>query len=137
VPTPTRRALAWLPIALLAGVVGLHFALVACCSLNPWLGGGFGMFSTVDERRVLAVATERDAERPIELPEELEDAADRAAALPTGARLRAIAEALADDPPPGARAVRVEAWRMRFGPAFERRPQRLGAAEVEVAPGGR
>ena len=56
---------------------------------------------------------------------------------PPSARLRAIADALAADPPPAARAVRVEVWETRFGPAFEPRFERLGAVQVEVpAPGG-
>jgi hypothetical protein len=95
------------------------------------------MFSTVDERHLLAIAVGADGERAIELPYALDDAADRAEALPTESRLRAIAAEIADDPPPGARAVRVEAWEMHFGPAFERRPERLRAALVEVKPGAR
>jgi hypothetical protein len=113
----------------------VHFTLVACCDLHPWLGGGFGMFSTVDERRLVAVAIETGAERPIELPPELDDAADRAEALPTGPRLHAIAASLADTAPPGAAGVRVEVWETGFGPAFEPRLTRLGVAEVEVTTG--
>jgi hypothetical protein len=133
--TPLPRALRWLPVALLAGVAVMHFALVRCCSLHPWLGGGFGMFSTVDERRLLAFRIGAGGEQPLELPYELEDAAERAEALPREARVRAVAEALAAQQP-GAQAVRVEVWEMRFGPEMERQPQRLRAVRVEVAPGG-
>ena len=137
VGSPLRRALPWLPLALLAGVAAEHFALVACCGLHPWLGGGFGMFSTVDERRLVAVAVGAHGEEPIELPAAFDDAADRAEALPTERRLRAIAEQLAADPPPVARAIRVEVWETRFGPRFDPRFERLGAVQVEVpAPGG-
>jgi hypothetical protein len=104
-------------------VAAEHFALVACCDLHPWLGGGFGMFSTVDERRLVAVAIGAQGEERIALPESQDDAADRA-------------EALAADPPPVARAVRVEVWETRFGPAFEPRFERLRAVQVEVRPGG-
>jgi hypothetical protein len=117
-------------------VAAEHFALVACCDLHPWLGGGFGMFSTVDERRLVAVAVGAQGEERIELPAALGDAAERAEALPTEARLRAIAEELAADPPPVARALRIEVWETRFGPAFEPRFERLRAVSVEVPPGG-
>jgi hypothetical protein len=117
-------------------VVAVHFALVTCCDLHPWLGGGFGMFSTVDERRLVAVSVGAQGEERIELPRALEDAAERAEALPTDARLRAIAEALAADPPPVARAVRVEVWETSFGTAFEPRYARLGAVQVEVPASG-
>jgi hypothetical protein len=137
VGSPLRRVLPWLPLALLAGVAAEHFALVACCELHPWLGGGFGLFSTVDERRLVAVAVGAQGEERLALPEAFDDAAERAEALPSEARLRAIAEGLAADPPPVARAVRVEVWETRFGPAFEPRHERLGAVQVEVpAPGG-
>jgi hypothetical protein len=132
--TPIPRALGWLPVALLVGVAGLHFALVRCCQLHPWLGGGFGMFSTVDERRLLAWRIDAGGEQPLELPYALEDAAERAEALPREARVRAVAEALAASLT-GARAVRAEVWEMRFGPEMQREPQRLRAVRVEVAPG--
>ena len=94
------------------------------------------MFFDVDERRFVAVAVGSEAEHEIELPAELEDAAERAAALPTAGRLRSIADALAAEPPPGARAVRVEVWETRFGPEFEPVRRRLGEAQVEVRPRG-
>ena len=95
------------------------------------------MFSTVDERRLVAISVGAQGEERIALPEAFDDAADRAEALPTEARLRAIAEEIAADPPPVAHAVRVEVWETRFGPAFEPRFERLGAVQVEVpAPGG-
>ena len=90
------------------------------------------MFSTVDERQLSAWRVGPDGEAPLELPEELEDAAERAEALPSEGRLRALAEALASRAAGG--GVRVEVWEMRFGPAMEREPRRLGAAEV--GPGG-
>jgi len=120
---------------LLLGVAAMHFALVRCCQLHPWLGGGFGMFSTVDERRLLAWRIGPEGEGPLALPYELEDAAERAEALPGERRLRAIAAALAADLP-GAQAVRVEVWETRFGPEMEREPHRLRAALVGVPPAG-
>lgn len=91
------------------------------------------MFSTVDERRLLAFRIGPEGESPLEIPGELEDAAERVAALPAEWPLRAFAEALAAGAGE-AQAVRVEVWEMRFGPEMEREPQRLRALRVEVTP---
>jgi len=117
-------ALARLPVALLVAVAACHFWLVQVRGLHPWLGGGFGMFSTADERRVLAL---RGEER-LEIPEELEDAAERCEALPEPERLRALAGALAALPGQGGAAVRVEVWEAGFGRDLRPRWRPLGAA---------
>lgn len=115
-----REALARLPVALLV-VVALHqIWLVSSAALTPWCGGGFGMFSTLDSRgaRVLrAVALGDGWQEPLEIPAALEDAARRAAVLPSDARLEELARALA---PPDAgeleapRALRIEAYTTEF-----------------------
>lgn len=109
--------------------------LVRCCELHPWLGGGFGMFSTVDERRLLAWRVGSGGESPLDIPDELEDAAERVTALPAEWPLRAFAEALAARDG-ASQAVRVEVWEMRFGPEMEREPHRLRALQVEGNPAG-
>jgi hypothetical protein len=129
------RALAWAPVALLLALAGAHFALVRCCALHPWLGGGFGMFSTVDARHLQAWRQEDGAWAPVELPPDLEDAAERAEALPSRARLRSLARALARSGP-GA-PVRVEVWETRFDAAMQPVPRRLRAEEVGAGRGRR
>ena len=113
-------------------LAAVHFALARCCALHPWLGGGFGMFSTVDARHLLAWRRAGDAWEPVELPEALEDAAERAEALPTRGRLRRLARDLARATPGGA-ALRVEVWETRFGPAMEPAPRLLRGEEIDGA----
>jgi hypothetical protein len=116
-------------------VAAAHFALRAAYDLHPWLGGGFGMFSTVDERRLFAWRVEAGGLRRLELPNDLDDAAERAEALPSEARLRAIADSLVAREPGGG-AVRVEVWEARFGPSMAPELHRLRSVERSGAPRG-
>ncbi len=72
------------------------------------------MFSSVDERRLRAFRVDGGAERELELPPELEDAAERATALPAESWLRWIAEVLAADPALAGASVRVEVVETRY-----------------------
>jgi hypothetical protein len=77
----------------------LQLWLVRHEHLSAWCGGGFGMFSTSDgfgTRRLHAVALSPAFRTALEIPPELREEADRALALPTEARLRALALALAE-----------------------------------------
>jgi hypothetical protein len=97
----------------------LQLLLVRHEHLSAWCGGGFGMFSTTDgfgARRLHAVALSRSFRATLEIPPELAEQADRARALPTERRLRALALALAahaasDLEPPEAIEIAVFARR--------------------------
>lgn len=47
--------------AVLVLVASVHFYLGHTSPLNPWVGGGFGMFASVDKRDVRAVRATADA----------------------------------------------------------------------------
>ena len=96
--------------------------LVERFDLSAWSGGGFGMFSTTDgwgTRHLHAVALSASFRTSLEIPEEAEEAAERALALPTEARLRALAGQLAADAPrdlePPA-AIRIDVFARRHDP---------------------
>ena len=91
-------------------------------SLSAWCGGGFGMFSTTDgwgTRHLHALALSPAFRSTLEVPEELEEEAERALALPTEARLFALARALAEraprdlEPP---EAIRIDVFARRHDP---------------------
>ena len=90
--------------------------------LSAWSGGGFGMFSTTDgwgTRHLHAVATSPAFRSSLEIPDGLAEAAERALALPTEERLRALARALAarapgDLEPPD--AIRIDVFARRHDP---------------------
>lgn len=96
--------------------------LVEHDGLSAWCGGGFGMFSTTDgwgTRHLHAVALSPAFRTSLEVPEELEDDAERALALPTEARLLALARALAEraprdlEPPD---TIRIDVFARRHDP---------------------
>ena len=121
-----RKILAWLPVlALLAGTLN-HFWLVSRHQLSPWLGGGFGMFSTTDvgsARPVFITAVTRSGdERPVTLREPLREVMRHARALPDRERLAALAaatrEAIGEEgsglDSADLAALRIEVWRTRY-----------------------
>ena len=110
--------------ALLVAVGALQIGLTQVADLTPWLGGGFGMFSTLDSpgaRHVHAFLLTPGVERELEIGSEARDFAQRARALPTSARLRALASMLESglprDEPDADRLIRIQVWRTDFDPA--------------------
>jgi hypothetical protein len=90
--------------------------------MSAWCGGGFGMFSTTDgwgTRHLHAVALSPAFRTSLEIPEELQEDAKRALALPTEERLRALARALADRAPRDLEApesIRIDVFARRHDP---------------------
>ena len=121
-----RRFSGWLPVVLLLAGVANHLWQVHRNQLSPWLGAGFGMFSTTDvdsARQVYLTAVLADGtETEVELGEPFRDTWERARALPTGTWLSRLAEstfqALDETPflefsaPP--RSLRIEVWRLSY-----------------------
>jgi hypothetical protein len=94
----TARALRWLPPALLVAVALNQLWLAFSADLTPWCGGGFGMFSTNDgrfTRHLHAYGLSPGLRIELEIPIELEERVQAAVALPSDARLRALARDLA------------------------------------------
>jgi hypothetical protein len=116
---PPGGWLALLPAALLVAVACHQLWRVRADGMSPWLGGGFGMFSTLDswsQRHLRAWVVREGVRRQVEIPRELRDDVDRAVALPQESRLRRLAERFAALPSPdeGAlEAVEVQVFRLR------------------------
>jgi hypothetical protein len=117
--------MAWraiLPVGLLLAVAGAQITLARTSNLSPWKGGGFGMFSTTDDAgrrsvRIYVSAAERSEE--ITIAPSIEDAARRAAVLPTDARLTHLARRVAAREGRYQRpveTVRIETWRVEYAP---------------------
>jgi hypothetical protein len=109
--------------------------------LSPWLGGGFGMFSSQDvggTRHLHAFALHAGVRRELELPEGLRHEISRALALPTPERLRALADqfGVQDDPDFGvAQALELQVFATRFDPiTLEPSGVLLRTIEVPRAP---
>ena len=110
--------LLWLPPALLLLVGSSQVFLAKTQALSPWLGGGFGMFASVEDRRHrhLHLIEERPGVvRELAVPESLRDPLRRALAHPTDRRLRDLARQVASESGLRANAVlRLELWQTRY-----------------------
>ncbi len=114
------RLLRWLPPVLLLAVASNQHRLVMRDGLTPWCGGGFGMFSTADgrfARHLHVYATSAGVQTELAIPAALEERAQAVAALPSRARLDALARDLApfaesDFEPPD--SIRVDVFTVRF-----------------------
>lgn len=112
----------YLPSLLLVLVAAHQLALTRSDGLSPWSGGGFGMFSTTDAgatRHLHAFVIRTGIEREVAVPAALRSAERRALALPSDARLAALARRLAELPTPDtgpAIGVRIQVWRKQFDP---------------------
>jgi hypothetical protein len=107
----------WLPRlapALLIAVALQQMALASFLCLNPWKGGGFGMFATTDRgglRDVRAFALTPKSEEGLRIPPELATQRLRVRDLPTDAALLQLGQDLLARLPPelaDCRAVRIE-----------------------------
>jgi hypothetical protein len=122
---------------LLVAVACSQVVLAHTASLSPWLGGGFGMFATIDSRgeRQLAILAESPGLlHELDVPPELEEEAERVRAMPTVARLEALARTIATaeaDRIPGLHTIRLQLWRTRREPGSLAYDETL-AEEVRV-----
>jgi hypothetical protein len=129
--------------ALLVVVAVLQIGLTQFADLTPWLGGGFGMFSTLDSpgaRHVHAFLLTPGVEREIEIGSKARDSAQRVRALPTTARLRALASILESglprDEPDAERLIRIQVWQSDFDPdRFSRSSALLRVQDFEFGGG--
>ncbi len=109
-----------LPCALLLIVAGHQWFLVYTTQLTPWLGGGFGMFSTVDDgvnRYLRVYLLEAQGPRGVQIPREFESHGERVQALPHVSAMRRFAAILAPYFIAQNRrfsALRVEVWRTMY-----------------------
>jgi hypothetical protein len=111
-----------LPVGLLIIVAGTQVTLSRRAELTPWKGGGFGMFSTTDDvarRRVRVFVSAPERSEEVAIAPSLENAARRAAALPSDSQLTQLAEGVVRRERRYRRpvdSVRIETWRIDYAP---------------------
>ena len=137
-----RPRLAWLVApALLVAVATGQIALALSADLTAWLGGGFGMFATIDspgERHLVFYVDSPGLVREVILPEDLEECAARVRALPTATRMRILGEEILARERERIRdieRVRVQLWRTGREPGTLAPVDRF-VAEVRVPTAG-
>ena len=121
------RVLRWTAPSILLLIAAAQVYQVRAHDLTPWKGGGFGMFSTVDNPRRRMVRCylvgEDGHETPLKIPARFERLTWEVRSIPTPDRLSAFAhELVADFNQSVAKAgtgvrgryLRVEVWRVVF-----------------------
>jgi hypothetical protein len=97
-----------------------HVLLVGGMTLSPWLGGGFGMFSTTDSSTSRHVHVWRPdgagGRTPVVVPADLDEAMRHLRVLPTTAAIVRAGRLLQRHPDIGGAALTVEVWRTRYDP---------------------
>lgn len=130
--------LALLPVLVLCTVALIQVGLSRTLNLSPWKGGGFGMFSTNDDRQrpIRIWVTDAGGEREIFTPEGLGKEASRVTAMPSRGRLIGLAHSIARREDPSGETisrVRVSVWRLRYAPrTLEPDYERLQEVEIEL-----
>ena len=130
--------LALVPAFILCVVALIQISLSRTLDLSPWKGGGFGMFSTNDDRQrpIRIWVTDSAVEREIFTPQGLGKEASRVTAMPSEGRLIDLARRIArKEDPAGERisGVRVSVWRLRYAPhTLEPEYELLQEVEVEI-----
>jgi hypothetical protein len=126
----SARVRAWaararaLPAWLLVAVATAQVVAAKTGPISPWLGGGFGMFSTTDapsRRHLHAVALREGLREELELPAELALSVRKAQSFPSQRRLRALAREIGawvretDDPHAAPlEAIAITVYKVRF-----------------------
>ena len=107
----------YLPIILFVVIAGHHFYWVQHAHLSPWLGGGYGMFSTTDygPSRYIRIYALKDniIQEQIEIPERLLMLARKTRGLPDDENLRSLALAIENylnANQHGYPVIRIEVW---------------------------
>lgn len=111
----------YLPIILFVAIAAHHFYWVHHGHLSPWLGGGYGMFSTTDygPTRYIRVYALQDniIQEQIEIPERLTMLARKTRGLPDDKNIRSLALAIENylnANHHGYPLIRVEVWTSQY-----------------------
>ena len=128
-----------LPAALLVAVATLQIALAFGWHLNPWLGGGFGMFASADShafRHLHAFARGAGIRRELRLRPELAPLLRSARILPTESALRALARALGPEGEslgPLPESIEIQVWGTDYDPeSLAPRGRLIRSAVIDV-----
>ena len=118
-----NRLLHWLPVGLFILIAVHHFYQVHTAHLGPWLGGGYGMFSTTDygPSRYITVYGLRHSiiEEHIEIPRHLSELDKKVRGLPSDNNLLELAreiESYLAKQRHSFPELRITAWSSRYHP---------------------
>jgi hypothetical protein len=137
-----RGSLSYLPVFLFIAITIHHFYLVQNHNLSPWLGGGYGMFSTTDygpSRFIKSfVLKDNVIQEEIEIPEHLSSLGKRVRSLPDKKNMKNLAVKLEYYLAVNQHSfpiIRVEIWSTRYEPkTLKPTYQKLSTIDHQTTP---
>ena len=110
----------YLPTLLLIAIAVNQLILANFFSLSPWLGGGYGMFSTTDvgsNRHIHIYAKSEGILKELIYPRELSDLALRTKSFPTDRNLNEFTRTIAQIEDDSAlKLIEVQVWKSQYKP---------------------
>ena len=113
-----NKVITYLPAILLLAIAINQLVLANFFNLSPWLGGGYGMFSTTDvgsNRPLHIYARSEGIMKELIYPPQLEDFALRTKSFPTNGNLKEFANRIAQlEDDISIYSIEVQVWRSQF-----------------------
>jgi len=108
----------YLPTLLLIAIAVNQLILANFFSLSPWLGGGYGMFSTTDvgsNRHIHIYAKSEGILKELIYPRDLKDIVIRTKSFPTDTNLRRLARRISEIEDDSAlKSIEVQVWKSQY-----------------------
>lgn len=113
-----NKAITYLPSILLITIAINQLILANFFNLSPWLGGGYGMFSTTDvgnNRHLHVYARSDGIFKELIYPQNLDDLALRTTSFPTTDNLKSFAYRIAElEDDKSISSMEVQVWKSYF-----------------------
>lgn len=113
-----KKGLIYLPTILLALIALNQIVLANFFNLSPWLGGGYGMFSTTDvgrNRHIHIYASSPGIKKELIYPDDLKDKVLRIKSFPTDRNLLELAQKIADiEDDRSLESIEIKVWKSQF-----------------------
>lgn len=113
-----NKAISYLPTIVLVIIAINQLLLANFFNLSPWLGGGYGMFSTTDvgrNRHIHIYANSPGIRKELICPQDLKDIVFRTKSFPTGRNLKRLARRISvieDDST--LQSIEIQVWKSQY-----------------------
>lgn len=113
-----NKAISYLPTIVLVIIAINQLLLANFFNLSPWLGGGYGMFSTTDvgrNRHIHIYANSPGIRKELIYPQDLKDIVFRTKSFPTGRNLKRLARRISvieDDST--LQSIEIQVWKSQY-----------------------
>jgi len=113
-----NKAIFYLPTIVLVAIAINQLILANFFNLSPWLGGGYGMFSTTDvgsNRHIHIYAKSEGIKKELIYPVDLKDQVLRTKSFPTDTNLRRLARRISEIEDDSAlKSIEVQVWKSQY-----------------------